>query len=101
VVKKLLTEATNDFNHPKKNSTLTKAKTPQPRLRWPQEAHITQSLSSARLAIDQAPGQQQKSLCAFFTNPKSETKRLVKKMRLKAKCHEASMMPAQLLKPET
>jgi hypothetical protein len=54
-----------------------------------------------RLAIDQAPGQQQKSLCAFFTNPKSETKLRVKKMRLKAKRHEASMMPAQLFEPET
>jgi hypothetical protein len=53
-----------------------------------------------RLAIDQAPGQQQK-LCAFFTNPKSETKLRVKKMRLKAKRHEASMTPAQLFEPKT
>jgi hypothetical protein len=95
VVKKLLTKATNGFNHHMKNNTLTKAKTPQPRLRWPREAHITQSLSSTRLAIVQAPGQQQKSLCALFTNPKSETKLFVKKMRLKAKRHEASKMPAQ------
>jgi hypothetical protein len=28
VVKKLLTEATNGFNHPKKNSTLAKIRTP-------------------------------------------------------------------------
>jgi hypothetical protein len=42
-----------------------------------------------------------KIIVCLFTNPKSETKLFVKKMRLRAKRREASMMPAQLFEPET